>query len=77
MSANLERRLKQILGWRDEDLAAARVGDYSGRGMYGRVSSFAFQCDVSPRSTEGRQVQAEGMSVDSLGAGSWIYYTRD
>jgi hypothetical protein len=46
---------------------------YSGRGMYGKESPFAFLSCVSPSSIIGEKLLKKGLLVDNLGKG-WIYY---
>ena len=46
---------------------------YSGRGMHGSESPYAFQSTIDPRSTHGAKLRALGLLVDSLGT-VWIYY---
>lgn len=49
--------------------------DYSGRGMFGRVSSVAITSSVHPQSPAGEKLRDLGLTFDSMGR-DWIYYTR-
>ena len=67
--AALEKKVKKILG---SDFKIYE--GYSGRGMMGKPSSFAFTTSTRPGSTEGQKLIKLGLSSDSLGMG-FIYYT--
>lgn len=49
--------------------------DYSGRGMFGKVSSVAITGPIHPCSKVGEELRQLGMSWDSMGR-DWVYYTR-
>ena len=72
----MKQKVCRILDCDPEELEDMAYVGYSGRGMFGRESSFAFSCGVSPNSREGHALQALGLSSDSLGH-DYIYYTRD
>lgn len=48
---------------------------YSGRGMFGQISPYAFSCRVHPFSPDGQRLQAMGLTYDNLGY-DWIYYLK-
>lgn len=48
---------------------------YSGRGMYGMHSLFAFTTNVDPRSKLGLKLQKLGLTYDNMGF-DYVYYTR-
>jgi hypothetical protein len=49
--------------------------DYSGRGMFGRVSSLAFVAHVHPCTEIGDKLRDLGLSWDSMGK-DWVWYTK-
>lgn len=49
--------------------------NYSGRGMFGKVSEFAFTANLPPDSAEGEKLLALGFTYDRMGMG-WIYYIK-
>ena len=69
----LERKVKRVLasGGYTYDV----FENYSGRGMFGRYSLFAFSTDADPRSGTGAKLIRMGFTTDSLGRG-YIYYSR-
>ncbi len=73
---NVRKHVCEILDCDNEELVAMARPGYSGRGMFGNQSSFAFDCDVDPRSREGHALQALGLQCDNMGRG-YIYYTKD
>jgi hypothetical protein len=48
--------------------------NYSGRGMYGKNSIFAFSSEVHPKSEIGKKLLSKGLCVDNLGL-DYIYYS--
>ena len=48
---------------------------YSGRGMYGSKSPFAFSSNIYPKSVVGEKFQKLGFFWDNLGV-DFIYYLR-
>ena len=49
---------------------------YSGRGMFGQKSIFAFSSNVFPRSEIGMKLLKKGLCVDNLGM-DYIYYSPE
>ena len=70
----LERRVDRIT---DGDYKVYGDGEYgySGRGMFGDVSLFAFTTPIDPRSREGHKLMSLGFAVDNMGF-DYVYYTR-
>jgi hypothetical protein len=65
-----------------EDKVRRLIGDdfevyegYSGRGMFGEKSEFAFTTPIRPDSPEGEKLRRLGLSYDSMGR-RYVYYTR-
>jgi hypothetical protein len=51
--------------------------DYSGRGMFGKKSSFAIRTEADPDSELGQNLIDLGLSYDTMGKTGYIYYTKD
>ena len=71
----LKARAKKIVESAGRDYEFKEYKGYSGRGMFGKESPFAFTTDMPRRSPEGKQLEALGFMVDSLGLDT-IYYLR-
>lgn len=68
----IEDQIRAFLAYYDIDFKERKT--YSGRGMYGRVSPFAFVTYINPRSETGIRLRDEfGLSVDNMGL-DYIYY---
>lgn len=68
-------KVKKITLMSDRELEELVYDGYSGRGMFGRKSEFAFVVDhgCGPRSTLGEKFIAAGFKWDNMGL-EFVYY---
>ena len=70
---SLTRRIKRLC---TEDGEYVPYKNYSGRGMYGRNSIFAFTSSVHPRSVVGEAILRKNeLTWDNMGR-DFVYYSR-
>lgn len=69
-------KVDKILDGDFYDYTAQNGYAYSGRGMFGSLSSVAIVTAYHPTTPFGKKLCGLGLSYDSLGFQSYIYYTR-